>query len=325
MYIEEGILQHPLCAKILSFFPHAVQIPVTSYKDVFSRKGQHSSVQIKSRNLILAEKKDHFLYPGSVVCHDFDERWFYYCTNVLNCVYDCAYCWLKGMYDSANLVVFVNQEDFLEETAKMLEEHPVYLCLSYENDLVPLENITGFLHSWAEFTIQNPGLAIEIRTKCGNADIWKSLPACERIIPAFTLSPDPVILEMEKGSASLSQRIRAVKTAAENGFHPRLCLDPVFAIPDWENIYGAMIRDIMQEIDPADLRDISLGTFRLSNDYMKKMRKEYPHSASVQYPYVLQDGYYGYEKNKKRKIENTIRKQLEQYVPGEKIYMLENE
>ena len=36
----------------------------------------------------------------------------------MNCVFDCEYCYLKGMYPSANLVVFVNLEDIFAEVEK---------------------------------------------------------------------------------------------------------------------------------------------------------------------------------------------------------------
>lgn len=32
---------------------------------------------------------------------------------MMNCIFDCEYCYLKGMYPSGNLVVFVNLEDIL--------------------------------------------------------------------------------------------------------------------------------------------------------------------------------------------------------------------
>ena len=33
---------------------------------------------------------------------------------MFNCIYDCDYCYLQGMYPSANIVVFVNHEDFFD-------------------------------------------------------------------------------------------------------------------------------------------------------------------------------------------------------------------
>ena len=38
-------------------------------------------------------------------------------------VYDCEYCYLKGMYLSANIVIFVNIEDVLTEVESILKDH----------------------------------------------------------------------------------------------------------------------------------------------------------------------------------------------------------
>ena len=37
---------------------------------------------------------------------------------MLNCVYDCSYCFLQGMFNSANYLVFVNYEDYFKEIEK---------------------------------------------------------------------------------------------------------------------------------------------------------------------------------------------------------------
>ena len=84
---------------------------------------------------------------------------------MMNCVYDCEYCYLKGMYPSGNLVVFVNLEDFFDKTQELLKEHPVYLCVSYDTDLLAFESVLGYAGEWASFLKQNPNLQIEIRTK----------------------------------------------------------------------------------------------------------------------------------------------------------------
>ncbi len=63
----------------------------------------------------------------------------------MNCIFDCAYCYLKGMYPSANIVVFVNlEEDIFAEVERVLENHPLYLCVSYDTDLLALEPLIGF-------------------------------------------------------------------------------------------------------------------------------------------------------------------------------------
>ena len=76
-------------------------------------------------NLILAEKHGTAVYPGAPVCHDFGSERFFYTAMAVNCLYDCSYCWLKGMYNTANLVIFINLEKAFGQTEKLLEEGPL--------------------------------------------------------------------------------------------------------------------------------------------------------------------------------------------------------
>ena len=49
-----------------------------------------------------------------------------------NCLFDCRYCFLQGMYNSSNFVIFVNYEDFfkiryLEKEYVIKETIPFFL------------------------------------------------------------------------------------------------------------------------------------------------------------------------------------------------------
>ena len=64
---------------------------------------------------------------------------------MMNCIFDCEYCYLKGMYPSGNLVVFVNLEDIFAELEALLAQKSIYLYVSYDADLVAIESLTGFV------------------------------------------------------------------------------------------------------------------------------------------------------------------------------------
>ena len=155
IYVEQGIASHPRTGKILSRFPDAEIIPVSAYTDVFNRPHQNRRLQQNSQALILAEKKGTRLYPAAPVCQDFGHA-FQVCSCVLNCVFDCDYCWLKGMFDSAYLVVFVNWEDFFQEAETLLSASPLYLSLAYQCDLVPLEPWLGCISTCGVVCLPSP-------------------------------------------------------------------------------------------------------------------------------------------------------------------------
>ncbi|MCB0329829.1 MAG: hypothetical protein KDD70_09200, partial [Bdellovibrionales bacterium] len=137
IYIEEDVREVERTQQILERFPKAILVPIDHYKEVFNRNNQNFRFQKNSPQLILAKRRGEFFYPGSTIAPDFGASRFYYNTVVLNCLYDCEYCYLQGMFPSAHLVAFVNNEDFIEAIrAELRGKQSIYLCLSYDTDLL---------------------------------------------------------------------------------------------------------------------------------------------------------------------------------------------
>ena len=167
IYIEEKALDYQLTKNILSQNSNANVINVKHYKDVFSRPRQDVLLQKENLSLILAVKHNDFLYKGAPVCQDFGNQNFFYCSCVMNCICNCEYCYLKGMYESGYLVVFVNLDDYFAH----IKNENKYICVSYDTDLFPLEKSLGYVKRWLDFARKNENLTIEIRTKCKNLDV----------------------------------------------------------------------------------------------------------------------------------------------------------
>ena len=208
VYVEKGVAEHPRTKQILEKLNNTTVIEIDHYKDVFCRKKQSISAQSNAKALILAENTSGCIYEGAPVCQSFGNENFYYCSCMMNCIFDCEYCYLKGMYPSGNLVVFVNLEDiFAPEVLQAPQKYPpnlqtpqdyrtdtcplksIYLCVSYDADLVAIESLTGFVREWIAFTKKHENLTIEIRTKSGRCDLWSNYEACDRVIIAYTVSP----------------------------------------------------------------------------------------------------------------------------------------
>lgn len=320
IYVEKEIKSHPRVQKILQRFSEANIVEINHYKDVFCRKGQQTELQHQAQALILAEKTGKLLYEGAAVCQSFGNEHFYYTSCVMNCVYDCEYCYLKGMYPSGHMVVFVNLENVFHELEELLEKHEVYLCVSYDTDLLALEELTGFVQEWNDFADKHEGLRLEIRTKCGRQDLWENLAPNSRVIYAFTLSPEYVVREYEHGTSTLDMRIRSAKKAHERGFSIRLCFDPMLYCPDWKREYQEMVDRVFGQIKPEELVDVSIGSFRISQDYLKKMRKNAPLSPVVQFPYENKKGVYQYPEAIRKEMEAFLQGELEKHLLRERIF-----
>ena len=140
IYIEKSVIQHRRTQRILSRFSDATVIPIDRYGEVFNRRGQNFRLQKKRPALIIAEKHDGHVLP-TPPGYGIGGKNNYYFSHLLNCVYDCRYCFLQGMYRSANYVLFVNYEDFVAGIDTVLERHggeDAYFFSGYDCDSLAL-------------------------------------------------------------------------------------------------------------------------------------------------------------------------------------------
>jgi len=121
IYYERDIEGHPRTQQFFLRFPKARKIPCNHYKEVFNPNGQSFRLQKKKPALILAKqngKKIHSIPPS----YGIGGRQNFYFSHLLNCLYDCRYCFLQGMFPSAHYVLFVNYEDFWEDILTQVKQ-----------------------------------------------------------------------------------------------------------------------------------------------------------------------------------------------------------
>lgn len=321
IYIEKKALNHPNTKKIVERFPQAEIIEINHYKDVFSRSHQSYCLQKKSPQLILAEKRDNLIYEGAEVCESFGNNHFYYTSTMMNCIYDCEYCYLQGMYTSANIVIFINIEAIFSEVEKLLQKHSVYLCVSYDTDILAFENIIGYGRKWIEFAKEHENLKIELRTKSSNFKSIEDLKSQENIILAWTLSPDRVIKDYENRTPSLMERISSIKEAIDKGWKVRLCFDPMLYIKEWKLEYKELVDNVFAELPAEKIHDISIGVFRVSKDYLKRMRKQREDSCILNYPFETVNGVCSYCDKLSEDMTAYVCELVKKYIPEDKIYI----
>ena len=322
IYVEKKILNNKNTLEILSKFKDVKIIEIDNYKEVFSSNNQDFHLQKLGQKLILASNKPNMIYKGAVVCESFENDNFYYTSSIINCVYDCEYCYLQGVYSSGNIVIFVDIEKVFEEVEELYNKlKTLYLCVSYDTDLLAIESICGFSEKWYYFIEDKKDLKIELRTKSGNIDKFLNLKPLDNFIIAFTLSPENIALRNEKYTASFRNRVNAIKELQEKGWKVRICIDPLIYSDNFEKNYSQMIEYLFNEIDKEKVTDVSIGVFRISKEYLKKMRNQNQNSEILYYPFECIDGVYTYSDKTKSYMINFIKEQFLKYININKIYM----
>ncbi len=201
-----------------------------------------------------------------------------------------------------------------------MKQHPLYLCISFDTDLLAMEPVLGYVRQWIAFAREHEGLTIEVRTKAANYQQIADIPPLERVILAWSLSPQEIVHRYEHKTASLPARLDNAAQAVQDGWKIRLCFDPVIIQNGWGTSYRKLVQQTFQKIPAQGVLDVGIGTFRVAKDALKRMRKGRMESALLHYPYTLDGGVYQYDRQVRQKVLGNMRTWLQEYLP-EKSFM----
>lgn len=315
IYIEQS-LKNNQSAKIIidKVNPDAV-IKINNYKEILNQTNSDWLFNKRYQKIILAKREHEFYYKGAGLTSNMGYTHFYYNTLALNCLYHCEYCYLQGMYNTPHLVLFLNNNDFIFHTQQLIKKlnSKIYLALSYDTDLPALEKYYPYCQEWIEFANKEKNIDIEIRTKSANIDFIEQSKPSKNVILSFTLSPEYIQKKYEPLTPSLQQRLNAVKKAVEKNCNVMLCFDPVIYFSTYKDVYKEFFQYIFSHIDPKKIYACSIGTFRMNNDFIKRIRKNNHPSDIYYYPYKVHNKTASYPDVIKQQMLDFLNQELMSY------------
>lgn len=320
IYVEESVSRHPRAVAILGKYPGALVVPIGRYGEVFNRNQQSFRLQKRRPSLILAEKMGSHVIEAPYGVGG--EHNFYF-SHVLNCLYDCRYCFLQGMYRSAHYVVFVNYEDFraaILAKAAAIDEDAIYFFSGYDGDSLALEPLTGFLGEFLPFFAENPRLVLELRTKSVAIRPLLDRGPLPNVIVAFSFTPARVSKALEHGVPPVEERIRAAAILAGRGFRIGLRFDPLVFVPDYPELYRDLFREVFRRIPVDAIHSAGFGAFRLPRDYFERMRRLYPEERLFAAALDERQGVVSYPVELERDMKAFCLDALRDYLPAERLF-----
>ncbi len=279
VYIEKEIANQPRTLEILARLKKARHVPINHYTDVFNATAQNFRIQKQNPALILAKKHGKLILPAPLSYHIGGNNNYYF-SHMLNCIYDCRYCYLQGMYRSGNYVVFVNYDSFFDDIAQQTElnDDPSWFFSGYDCDSLALEPLTGFIANCLDTFTELPNAWLEIRTKSTQIRPLINRQPIDNCVVAFSLSPQAIVQAEEHKTPSLAKRITALQQLQRAGWRIGLRFDPLIYASNFEQLYAEMFDDVFAALDATTIHSVSLGPFRLPKPNFKKMQKLYPES-----------------------------------------------
>ena len=278
IYVEEAIKNHPRTKFILKKFKKSRILSINKYGEIFNKRNQNFRIQKANPNLILAHKKNGFVLPAPDGFGIGSSKNFYF-SHMYNCVYDCRYCFLQGMYSSANYVIFVNFEDFdiaLKEIIENNKNSKLTFFSGYDCDSLALENVTGFAKHILSFFKTHHQIEIEFRTKSIQKEPFILMKPMNNVILAYSLIPELMSNSLDNKAPSISKRIQVISELASKGWKIGLRFDPLIHGKNWKELYQELLENLYNTISLDEIHSVSFGPLRFPKRMFKDIFKLYP-------------------------------------------------
>lgn len=316
VYVESEIRQHPRTVNIIKRLANTPVVEIDHYAEVFNPRAQNFRLQKSNPALIIAKK-----HQGQVLktpkAYGIGGYHNYYFSHMLNCLYDCRYCFLQGMYRSAHQLIFVNYEDFTADISRITEQHnsePVWFFSGYDCDSLANEPLTRFAEYFVPVIADLDNAWMELRTKSTQTRQLRKLEPCPRIITAFSFTDQHSHEKLEHGVPSIKKRVDAMQALAESGWPIGLRFDPLIYHSDYQQAFVRLLEQIFAVIDPKHLHSVSLGTFRLPKNNFKQTHKLFPDEALFAQNLALNNDIVSYPMTLEQEMIGFCEQQLLQHV-----------
>lgn len=316
LYIEDEIASHPRAQAIVARFPKARQIPIDRYGDVFNQPGQNFRQQKQQPALILAKKHGRRVLSTPPGYHIGGTRNYYF-SHMLNCVYDCRYCFLQGMYRSSNYVVFANFDNFFEdirETSEQDPSTPAWFFSGYDCDSLALNPVTEFTDTALDYFAKLPNANLELRTKSTQIRSLLQRDPIPNVVVAYSLSPETVAEAHEHKAPSVKKRIQALQDLQKAGWRVGVRFDPILYADNYQSLYTKLFEQTFAALNVDAIHSVSLGPFRLPKPFYKRMIRLYPDSPLLAQPMRTKTSMVSYPSETEQEILGFCEAQLLKHI-----------
>jgi len=316
IYIEDSIAEHPRTQDLCARFPDATRVACAHYGEVFNPKAQDFRLQKAQPSLILAGKQGKLVLEAPQGYGIGGDRNYYF-SHMLNCLYDCRYCFLQGMYRSANYVLFVNYESFEDEISRLAESdpRPAWFFSGYDCDSLALEPVSGFATHFLPFFAAQPHARLELRTKSTQVRTLLNRQPLTNVVVAFSFTPREMHRSLEHRVPALERRLDAMVQLQQAGWSLGVRFDPLIYQQNYQTHYRELFCEVFRRLDADRLHSVSLGPFRLPRDYFRTISRLYPNEALFASPLTVTNGMVSYRQDLESELTGFCTGELRSHVP----------
>ncbi|MBN2590133.1 MAG: hypothetical protein JXA96_09735 [Sedimentisphaerales bacterium] len=278
----EKVSGHPEAQRIVSMFPSA-NIKLIEHQ-------RSPELNMSPSEALLAGKRTLMIGHASSFVGNFDGKLgsnvhcmpYYKLVPISNgCPYYCTYCYLAYVYRkfSPFIKININYDTMYKQIRKTLAHSDSNASFNMGEmlDSLALDHITNLTSELIPFFSGLSKGYLMLLTKSSNIDNLLKLKPNHKTIVSWSLNPEHIINQYEKGTASLDERIEAARKCQNKGYRIRLRIDPGIYYPDWQSGYAKLIEKTLSAIEPEN---ITLGMLRLLPGHFQLAKNAYGKNAT---------------------------------------------
>ena len=281
---------------------------------------------VAQRNRIeKTENRGDFWKPCPGTGDDYNCCDYQIITPLTGCGMYCSYCVLQEYHSQNHQVQYTNWEQLEHEVAEKMKswDGVVRFGTGEFADSLYLEKKLGLSQKLAKFLEKYDNVLVEFKTKSTNIEPLKNITDPSKVVIGFSMNTPEMISELESGTASLDERLKAAAECEEMGFWVAFHFDPMVWYPTWEADYREVVDRIFTTIkNPEKIAWWSLGGFRTMPSLkktLKKLGREMPLFAGE---LVLgTDRKYRYIRSVRSAFFRVMQEQVEKYHPETTLYL----
>ncbi|MBL7052585.1 MAG: hypothetical protein ISS00_02430 [Candidatus Marinimicrobia bacterium] len=232
-------------------------------------------------NIEYTESKGHTVKQCPGTSHDYLCCGYHVINHVEGCPIDCTYCILQFYLDAGKTVIHSDTENIITEIEEKIATQPhrfFRIGTGELSDSLVYDNTTNFSSQLIELFRDIPNAMLELKTKTNNIRNLIGLNHGEKTVISWSVNPPAIIAKEERNSATLDERLEAIKIIQNEGYLLGLHFDPMLDFPGWQTDYPELVNRLFSVIRPERVAWISIGSLRFPPEMKEKVLEKFPES-----------------------------------------------
>lgn len=198
--------------------------------------------------------------------------------SVSNCPFDCSYCFLQNYLTNSQLEVVDDHEKLIQEIESKVMAQPwrFFRIGTWElGDSLALENETGQAQKFIDYFSTVNNAVLELKTKSDVVDPILNCKHNQKTVVSWSMNTDYIIRTEEHKTASLKDRMVAIKKVVDAGYLIGLHFDPMIMYDDWANDYKDLLTQLAHIVPSNQIAWLSIGSLRFNPEQKRLIENNF--------------------------------------------------